>query len=185
MLFFQGSSTCDKLSSVSASMVVPRGVIKSEWSCGSPDLCGTAAESSSVTLKCISGVIKSIDFASFGTPEGTCASGFNISSCNSPNSMNVVSNACVGKASCTVEASNDVFGGDPCYNVLKHLSVIASGCDSSLLFSQSASIPVGSTTTVVSPTFGATNVTVCNDNEEGHPFQIISTMPFISHTTVH
>jgi len=31
--------------------------------------------------------------------------------------------ACEGKATCTFQATNDFFGGDPCLNTVKHLSM--------------------------------------------------------------
>ena len=46
----------------------------------------------------------------------------------SPSSMKVVSQECLGKNTCSILASNNLFGGDPCPNQLKHLAVVASGC---------------------------------------------------------
>ncbi len=36
--------------------------------------------------------------------------------------------ACVGRTSCTLPATSDFFGGDPCINVVKSLSVVLDGC---------------------------------------------------------
>ncbi len=97
--------------------------------------CGTAAEQSTLTLTCAApsgpgGVVTSVLFASYGTPNGTCLTGgggntFAVNaSCNSPNSTAVVSALCLGKASCDIPVSNGEFGGpDPCHLTPKHLSV--------------------------------------------------------------
>ena len=43
--------------------------------------------------------------------------------------MQVLTKDCVGKSSCTVPATNDHFGGDPCFDVAKRLAVVAHGCN--------------------------------------------------------
>lgn len=104
----------------------------------------------SVVLNCPnSGVIYSIDFASYGTPNPVpdgynsddydntsselnptlapvCADPRAISTgaCHASNSVDVVKAACLGQSSCEVEASNGVFG-DSCVNVHKRLYAIA------------------------------------------------------------
>ncbi|XP_051127758.1 beta-galactosidase 9 isoform X2 [Andrographis paniculata] len=73
-------------------------------------------------LSCETGSkISSIEFASYGTPQGSCQS-FSRGDCHAPNSFSVVSQACIGKQSCFVSVSNSVFG-DPCHRVVKTLSV--------------------------------------------------------------
>ncbi len=87
----------------------------------SAGLCDTASEGNSLTLNCPSGqVITEVNFASYGTPGGSCGS-FTTGSCNASNSLSVVSDACEGKNSCTVYAGNDNFG-DPCYGTVKKLA---------------------------------------------------------------
>jgi hypothetical protein len=54
-----------------------------------------------------------VSFASFGTPTG--AGLYQKGSCDAADSVAVVAAACVGKSSCQINASNDNFGGDPCY----------------------------------------------------------------------
>lgn len=74
-------------------------------------------------LKCDSGrKISSIEFASYGTPQGSCQK-FSRGDCHAPNSFSVVSQACLGEQSCSIGVSNAVFGGDPCHGVVKTLSV--------------------------------------------------------------
>jgi hypothetical protein len=80
-----------------------------------------APENAPVTLSCPTG-IKGVVFASFGTPTGTCSSGFALGACHAANSTQIVHDACVGKTSCTILPSVTVFG-EPCFDTLKHLDV--------------------------------------------------------------
>ncbi|KAF8406894.1 hypothetical protein HHK36_006015 [Tetracentron sinense] len=68
--------------------------------------------------------ISSIKFASFGTPEGVCGS-FREGSCHAHKSYNAFERNCIGKESCSVAVAPEVFGGDPCPNIMKKLSVEA------------------------------------------------------------
>ncbi|KAK4483336.1 hypothetical protein RD792_010522 [Penstemon davidsonii] len=74
-------------------------------------------------LQCDAGnIISSIKFASYGTPQGRCQK-FSIGDCHASNSISVVTQACVGKQSCSLSVSNSKFGVDPCHGVVKTLSV--------------------------------------------------------------
>ena len=87
-------------------------------------MCGTVAEYQTLTLTAKVGyVINQIVFASYGSPVGTCGSFQRTSSCDFLNSTKVVSSACLGKTTCSILASNTVFGQDPCRKVVKTLSV--------------------------------------------------------------
>ncbi|XP_043713345.1 beta-galactosidase 3-like [Telopea speciosissima] len=78
-----------------------------------------------VHLRCAPGQsISTIKFASFGTPFGTCGSGFQQGTCHAPTSFAILEQKCVGRERCSVTISNSNFG-DPCPNVLKRLSVEA------------------------------------------------------------
>ena len=90
-----------------------------------PVQCGIVPENSQIQLQCADGsAIQGINFASFGTPSGSCPDKLVKGSCDASTSMSVVSSACVGKKSCTITASVSAFGGtDPCYNTLKALAV--------------------------------------------------------------
>ncbi|WOL04252.1 beta-galactosidase 6 [Canna indica] len=68
-------------------------------------------------------VISSINFASFGTPYGTCGS-YSHGKCSSTGALATVQQACVGVKSCDVEVSIKSFG-DPCRYTIKHLAVEA------------------------------------------------------------
>ncbi|KAF7133046.1 hypothetical protein RHSIM_Rhsim09G0058800 [Rhododendron simsii] len=76
-------------------------------------------------LQCDDGhKISSIQFASYGTPKGSCQK-FSKGNCHAPNSLSVVSQACEGRNSCSVGISNAVFGDDPCRGTVKTLAVEA------------------------------------------------------------
>ncbi|KAL9248596.1 Beta-galactosidase 5-like protein [Drosera capensis] len=85
----------------------------------------TMVHEAKVHLQCAQGRhISSINFASFGTPSGTCGS-FVQSECHAPSSQAILEKDCVGHQNCTVAVSNINFGVDPCPDVLKKLSVEA------------------------------------------------------------
>ena len=87
-------------------------------------MCGQASEGRSITLTAPVGeIIGSIDFASYGTPSGSCG-GFALGICDATRSRTVVQAACLGKQSCTVVADNATFG-DPCPGTPKQLCVQA------------------------------------------------------------
>ncbi len=72
--------------------------------CTDVAICATGDENTNITLTCPAGQsIFAIDFASYGTPNGTCG-GFTTSSCNATTSTMDVSASCVGFNSCTVNA---------------------------------------------------------------------------------
>ncbi|KAH9608236.1 hypothetical protein KSS87_015268 [Heliosperma pusillum] len=68
--------------------------------------------------------VSSIQFASFGTPSGTCGS-FLKGTCHAKDSHTILENMCIGKQRCSVSMSNMNFGGNPCPNILKRLSIEA------------------------------------------------------------
>jgi hypothetical protein len=88
----------------------------------SAHVCGTGDENDGVTLTCPSGqVIDDVVFASYGTPSGSCGS-FAAGACNATESVTIVKTQCLGRATCTVPASNDLFG-DPCNKTVKRLAI--------------------------------------------------------------
>ncbi|KAM7509669.1 hypothetical protein LguiA_020122 [Lonicera macranthoides] len=68
--------------------------------------------------------ISKIKFASYGLPQGACGS-FREGSCHARKSYNALERNCIGKQSCSVSVATEVFGGDPCPNTMKKLSVEA------------------------------------------------------------
>jgi hypothetical protein len=120
---------------VCAMVVLPLGFSTVAVRAGT--ICATAlAEGSTATLTCPPGnVITSIDFASYGTPTGECGA-FQYGTCHSPTSLGVVEMACIGRTSCSVSASNAMFG-EPCLGVHKRLYIQAT-------YELGDSIPTGS-----------------------------------------
>ncbi|CAI9117606.1 OLC1v1019017C1 [Oldenlandia corymbosa var. corymbosa] len=79
-------------------------------------------------LKCEDGYsISSIEFASYGTPHGSCQA-FSLGNCHAPSTRSLISQACVGKNSCAIRVSNSIFG-DTCRGTLKTL-VVQARCSS-------------------------------------------------------
>ena len=87
-------------------------------------ICGTAPEGETVILTVPpNNVITSIDFASYGTPNGSCGA-FTLGTCHAANSMSIVEAVFVGQASASIGANNTVFG-DPCGGTVKRLYIQA------------------------------------------------------------
>ncbi|KAK1433352.1 hypothetical protein QVD17_10262 [Tagetes erecta] len=79
----------------------------------------------SVHLRCPKKrIISKIVFASHGNPVGDCES-YSIGNCHSPNSQQIVENACIGKRQCLISHTTEVFGDDPCPGTSKTLLVDA------------------------------------------------------------
>jgi hypothetical protein len=115
-------------------------------------------EKGNLTLTCGTGasVFTGVAFASFGTPNGGCTGAsppvIN-ATCNAPSSVDVVKAKCVGKHTCTIEATTDTFGGtDPCFDVVKRLLVVLEGPCGAPLYSVQASLPPNAVGTVRVPT---------------------------------
>jgi hypothetical protein len=88
-------------------------------------VCGTTLENGSITLTAPAGnVFTSIQFASYGTPNGSCGS-FTIGACHAANSVSICSSVFVGNNSASINATNGVFG-DPCGGTPKRLYIEAS-----------------------------------------------------------
>ena len=174
-------SICANLSSTEGSILTPRGMLSASWTCGgsaTPDsssgLCGKVAEKENLKLSCSSlggGTIKAIKFASFGTPTGSCTEGFKTTAtCDSAGALAKIQTACVGKASCSIPASTQYFGHDPCFDVVKSLAISATGCNGapapppgppkSRVFTYNVVVPVGSTAQVFLPKMGHSSVLV-------------------------
>ena len=152
------------LGGVDVTVGTPRGAITAVWRT-TPDgeeLCGEGEEKDDegtpVTLSCgASGkTIASIDFASYGTPTGSCAGGSGPmsknASCDAPTALSVVEAACIGKSECTLYANNTQFGGqDPCPGMRKRLLITATCSGGSIRFVLNSTIPFGSVADTVLP----------------------------------
>ena len=85
-------------------------------------ICGDVNEGDTLNLSAPPGsVFTSVPFASYGNATGSCGN-FVLGSCNSSNSIGVVSAAALGQNSFNLEASNANFG-DPCNGTAKKLKV--------------------------------------------------------------
>lgn len=75
---------------------------------------GPITENNNIVLTCpkANQVMDSVQFASFGTPTGSCGN-FQLGNCIGGSSVAVVKDKCVGRNSCTFLNSINVFG-DPC-----------------------------------------------------------------------
>lgn len=88
-------------------------------------ICATAAEEDTATLTCPEGAtITAIDFASYGIAAGECGD-FSRGDCHAEESQTVLEAECLGKSTCSIDALNATFGGDPCSFVVKNLNVQA------------------------------------------------------------
>jgi environmental stress-induced protein Ves len=88
---------------------------------------GDAFEGGISVVTCPTGqVVGSVTFASFGNYTGTCQS-YVVGSCHAANSVQVVSDACLGLATCEVPADYNIAPptglGDPCPGTSKHLAI--------------------------------------------------------------
>jgi len=92
---------------------------------GTNPFCGDIINLANLNLECLdpTAVIDQIQFASYGTPTGSCGN-YQLGTCNAPNSTTIVESYCLNKNSCTVPATTPIFG-DPCYGTVKHLVVQA------------------------------------------------------------
>lgn len=85
-------------------------------------LCGTAGEDGTISLTAPVGtVFTAVEFASYGTPNGTCGN-FTLGGCHATNSVTLVAAAFVGLNSGSIQARNSVFG-DPCPGTSKRLYI--------------------------------------------------------------
>ena len=118
-------------SMVSTQVFVPAASTNTQDCSANDHTWGFANEGDSVTVSCPEGTtINAINFASYGTPYGSCRSWVNGAgvdlSCHAGQSNNIVEGLCVGSQACTIDANNGVFT-DPCKGVSpKHLAVSVS-----------------------------------------------------------
>eukprot|EP01113_Clastostelium_recurvatum_P010134 TRINITY_DN1497_c0_g1_i4.p1 TRINITY_DN1497_c0_g1~~TRINITY_DN1497_c0_g1_i4.p1 ORF type:complete len:540 (-),score=92.16 TRINITY_DN1497_c0_g1_i4:122-1633(-) len=150
------------LLAVNATFLTQNGNITSNWErSGGSATCGQAADNHVLTLDCgsvgSSGVISDIAFASYGTPGGYCTQYHATQAC-ALNITDIVKQACVGKTSCSFNASVATFGQDPCQGTFKRVYVQAVCSQASRpQFSLQTSIPVGSVGNVHFPRLDVSN----------------------------
>lgn len=109
-----------------------------------PQTCAAAVpEGADAVFSCDAGAtILNVSFASFGTPTGTCATGFKAGACNAASSRAVVAAACVGLGSCSVTVGDAAFG-DPCNGQVKVFSgaIVCSGGGAGVVFANGSYVP--------------------------------------------
>jgi len=88
-------------------------------------ICATVAENDTATLTAPAGTtFTSVEFASYGTPSGTCGS-FAIGDCHATASLAIVQGYLIGQSgTINIPATNAVFG-DPCLDTPKSLYIQA------------------------------------------------------------
>ena len=158
------------LRGVDATVGTPRGAVAVSWRVlpDEPGLCGEASEMNDqgepLHLHCPT-TIGAIDFASYGTPTGSCTDASALvadPTCNSPTSLAVAKASCVGKQTCTLYANDTQFGGDdPCHGVRKRLAVTGT-CVGACTphFTLNATVPVGSNATISLPSSASASVEI-------------------------
>ncbi|KAL7224940.1 hypothetical protein ACSBR1_026261 [Camellia fascicularis] len=91
-------------------------------------VCGNAYEKNNMELSCEGRPISDIRFASFGDVKGTCGS-FKKGSCEGGNNpIDLLKTACLGKVSCSIQASDDVFGKSNCTSGTTKRLVVEAVC---------------------------------------------------------
>jgi len=140
----------NSITAASGQTRTPFGTVEVDWYIGTSSSCASANEQETATVSCSTGVINSV-VAFYGTPSGSCATGFKAGNCNSSNAYGDVEKACIGKSSCSIPVSNDYFGGDPCVNIVKHfsMSVTCSSASPNPTFALAVTVPVGQNNTMV------------------------------------
>jgi hypothetical protein len=117
-------------------------------------VCGTGNEGNTVSLSTANGTFASVDFASYGTPNGTCGS-FTTGACHASNSLSLVSASAIGQTSFSIAATNGVFG-DPCGGTAKRLYIQATSSAFNLVVNSSSTITLSSGA-------GTNNQTTCTN----------------------
>jgi hypothetical protein len=123
-------------------------------------ICGDVNEGDTLNLSApLGSVFTSVPFASYGNATGSCGN-FALGSCNSSNSVSVVSAAALGQNSFSLDASNANFG-DPCNGTSKKLK-IQLNYNTPITYSwtnNNTSIGLAASGTGNIPSFSATNTT--------------------------
>ncbi|XP_008811417.2 beta-galactosidase 13-like [Phoenix dactylifera] len=91
-------------------------------------ICATIDQGKTVSLSCQNGQsISKIDITRFGEPEGSCGR-FEKSGCDSNEAYFAISNACVGKESCSIQNSENLLGGCKSNSLTSKKLVVQATC---------------------------------------------------------
>lgn len=95
-----------------------------DYHCEAPTQGEVVCEHAEMAINCAEGETIQIQSAGYGRWNySTCDnSAMSTASCSASGALNTVKGLCDGKSSCSVKASNSVFG-DPCYGTYKYLEV--------------------------------------------------------------
>jgi len=162
------ASVVNMLNTTTASgkSLTPYGTFQVAWHIESvPKLCSRTEEGETAGVSCHgAGVISNIVYSYYGTPTGSCSSGFSKGQCNSTNSLSRVQSACLGKPSCEIPASNTFFGGDPCFDTPKYLAILVT-CSNGIpksTYNIKVTFPVGVSAQVNIPVVSNIQQTLAN-----------------------
>lgn len=158
-----------RISTATGSIDSPVGLFESSWDNGdAAGVCvANVAENTDATFTCLGPdgtlqpghVFTGVEFASFGTPTGSCSSGFANSTCNANTSVPLLAAACVGKNKCSISVSDDVFG-DPCYDVVKHFNARLAGSCEQVVIQQAVTFPANTAGAIVVAVGNASTATI-------------------------
>ncbi|KAL0728841.1 hypothetical protein Bca4012_024934 [Brassica carinata] len=88
-------------------------------------VCANVNEKNLIELSCDTKPISAIKFASFGNPDGSCGS-FERGTCESSNNtVDILTQECVGKEKCSIDVSTEKFGAPDCSGAARRLAVEA------------------------------------------------------------
>ncbi|KAL0866247.1 hypothetical protein Bca101_045365 [Brassica carinata] len=88
-------------------------------------VCANVYEKNLIELSCDRKPISAIKFASFGNPDGSCGS-FEKGTCESSNNtVDILTQECVGKEKCSIDVSTEKFGAPDCSGAARRLAVEA------------------------------------------------------------
>uniref|UniRef100_M4DXF2 beta-galactosidase n=1 Tax=Brassica campestris TaxID=3711 RepID=M4DXF2_BRACM len=86
-------------------------------------VCANVYENKIIELSCDRKPISAIKFASFGNPHGNCGS-FEKGTCESSNNtVDIITQECVGKEKCSIDVSTKKFGAPDCSGAARKLAV--------------------------------------------------------------
>ncbi|KAF2287107.1 hypothetical protein GH714_038216 [Hevea brasiliensis] len=89
---------------------------------------GSGIEGDTIELSCQGQTISAIEFASFGDPQGTTGSFVRGTCEGSKDALSIIQKACVGKETCKIEVSKDVFGSINCDSSIVNTLTVEALC---------------------------------------------------------
>ncbi|KAG5379920.1 hypothetical protein IGI04_027762 [Brassica rapa subsp. trilocularis] len=88
-------------------------------------VCANVYEKNIIELSCDRKPISAIKFASFGNPYGNCGSFVKGTCESSNNTVDILTQECVGKEKCSIDVSSEKFGAPDCSGAARRLAVEA------------------------------------------------------------